>query len=372
MIAHSPTAPSSAHRWMQCPGSVALSSRVGPAPDSPAAALGTAAHAALSWVLADSDREPWELAGMTFAGHEVDAEMLDAVEVGAEVCRSLITPATSVLLDQHISDAKITGFAGTVDFATLTSSLLNVVDYKHGIGVVVECEDNPQMMYYAYGILLKHPTIERVVLRVVQPRAYHPEGPVRRWETSARHIRTWARDELLPAMQRTREAAQFMAGDWCRFCPAKLVCPMMRGLFEAAMQLPTEARTLDNDMLGQAYKLSGPVRMFLRAIEDETLRRLLQGQEIPGTKLVQRRADRRWKEEAEGECARLLGTDAYNPATLKSPAQMEKLGAAAKDLVKQLAYAPDGGYTVALDADRRPSLKPLMGSTVFADLAEAE
>lgn len=50
------------------------------------------------------------------------------------------------------SDIVPDGF-GTADCLMIGSGRIDVVDYKNGSGVVVEAENNPQMMLYAWGAL---------------------------------------------------------------------------------------------------------------------------------------------------------------------------------------------------------------------------
>src|SRR6202012_4127169 len=76
---------------------------------------------------------------------------------------------------------------------------------------------------------------DRVVrLRICQPRAYHAHSPVREWSTTAGEIMHWGEHELIPAMQRAEIDSELNPGKCCHFCPAKLFCPMLSGLFGAA------------------------------------------------------------------------------------------------------------------------------------------
>jgi hypothetical protein len=52
-----------------------------------------------------------------------------------------------------------------------------------------------------------------------------------------------------------------------------------------------------------------------------------------------------------------FGEDAFTKPQLRSPAEMEKLGAAAKELVREYAYTPQTGLTVAREDDNRPAVK---------------
>ena len=56
----------------------------------------------------------------------------------------------------------------------IQGSDLYVTDYKHGKGVPVSAENNPQLMLYGLGALMEYETvydIKTVRLAIVQPRA---------------------------------------------------------------------------------------------------------------------------------------------------------------------------------------------------------
>ena len=92
---------------------------------------------------------------------------------------------------------------GTTDAAVLDRERLEVIDYKHGIGIVVEVENNPQIMYYAYMIIDELGSAWHddapITVTIVQPRVTWRE-PIRSWQTTVGHIRQWATNTLLPAM----------------------------------------------------------------------------------------------------------------------------------------------------------------------------
>jgi len=368
---HSHLGASGAERWLNCPGSVSLIKglTLPETTDEPDYQKeGTALHAVTAALL-ENGEDAWEVAGTIVEGVEVTPEMAEAVQTCLDVCRPMTAnPIAKPMIEHRISSPIHPAFFGTVDFAVLScESLLQVVDFKFGKGVVVEVENNPQIMYYAYGILQMFPQVRRVVLRIVQPRAFHPDGPVRRWETTADEIHMWVAETLLPGMRRAESDKTLDAGDWCRFCPAKLVCPMLTGFFETACTYDPKRIVSHNAIaLGQAYKASKAVRMYLKAIEDETLRRLTSGQDVPGTKLVYKRANRVWKDGADQVIKSKFGDDAMTPPCLKSPNEIEKISDAAKKVVTELAYTPESGLTVALDDDNRPAVKRQSASEVFS------
>ena len=171
-----------------------------------------------------------------------------------------------------------------------------------------------------------------------------------------------------PAMDRTAFDNDLDAGKWCRFCPAKLVCPLMHSLFGAAMLAdPTTIINLSDEALGRSYQYIPAVKSFLKAMETETLARRLKGHEVPFTKLVQQKTNRVWKEGASERLANAFGQEAYTKPALKSPPQIEELGQVGKELAKELAYKPDSGLTIAGLDDRRRSVSVQTVQETFAN-----
>lgn len=369
---HSPLGASAAERWMNCPGSVSLLSHLKlPETEEPDYTReGTLAHAVGAHCLVNGT-DAWEMVGQELPEGTPDADMCEAVQVYLDTCRPFMVPHAKTVIEAHLSSPKHALMYGTVDFGAVADSLLNVVDYKHGIGVPVEVEDNPQLKYYAYLVLQDYPDVRRVVLRVVQPRCPHPDGPVRRWETTAEDICAWVERELVPAMRATELDESFMAGKWCRFCPAKLACPVMTGVFGAMATASKIVEDMSDAELGREWQMIDLVKMRQKALEAEVFRRLQLGRPVDGTKLVHKRADRVWKPEAADVFRAAFGDEANVPVELKSPAQMEKI-AAAKAMVKEWAYTPESGLTVAAESDKRPAVKVATASEVFTTAVESE
>ena len=385
---HSPLGASSAERWMNCPGSVALIKMLNlEETDEPEyRGLGIAAHEAGAYCL-KNNLDAWEVIGEKFYEHEVDQEMAQAIQVYIDTVRPVMEREGAIVYIEHglaytQNDGRVTEildpradnllkkyFYGTGDNAVArpADKYLDVVDYKHGEGIDVEVEENPQLLYYAFGFLLLHPEVETVRLRIVQPRIGYAE-PVKTWIVKADYIRDWVADKLVPAMQLTEmEGAEFDAGSWCRFCPAKLICPMQASLFGAANSTnPKTIIELSDQTIGRSYKYIAAVKQYIKALEDEAFRRLNIGGQIPGIKLVPKKANRVFKPEASVIFKAKFGDDAMHPAELRSPAEMEKLGAAAKELVREYAYTPMTGLTVAVDTDKRVAVKVETTEQAFA------
>lgn len=358
MTKHSLLGASSAERWMNCEGSVALIKALKIDLDSsnPEYRIdGTKAHGLLQQCLTDGV-DAWELAD--------EPEMGTAVQVFIGIARPLQAVASVVYIEEHMAHPDFhPDFYGTVDFAAVGAveepDTLVVLDFKYGEGIMVEVEWNPQIMYYAYGILRNHPEVRRVRMAIVQPRMpWHHAGVVRWFELDAQTVIQWAEGTLRPAMVRTETEHGLQPGDWCRFCPAKLVCPALTALFGAAAT--ADARELiewDDAAVGRNYPLLEAVEHYIRALKGDAFRRLNLGATIAEIKLVHKKANRVWNGGAAAKLRAAFGDDAFTKPELKSPREIEALGATAKALVPELAYTPESSLTVALADDNRVGVK---------------
>ena len=370
---HSPLGASGAERWMKCSGSVGLINLLDlPVEESEHASLGTSAHSACAVALA-TGVDAWELIGSCFGPHKVDAGMAEAIQVYVDHCRPILQkPGVTYYIEEPITAPVHDDYYGTGDFIAYEEAiaLLDVVDYKHGIGITVEADDNPQLKYYAFGALQKHPDARRVRMTIVQPRGFHVDGPVRSWEMSAEDLVDWVYKELVPAMNRTATDKTLDLGEHCRFCPARIVCPAMeKAMYEVLDGEKPEF--LPDVALGARYEQVQALKHFIKAIEDETYKRAMNGKMIPGIKLVNKKANRVWKDGSEALFKARFGDQAMTVPSLKSPAEMEKIGPTAKSLVHEWAHTPTPGLTIALESDPKPSVKVQKGSEVFAGAFDA-
>jgi hypothetical protein len=358
--AHSPLGASGAERWMNCAGSVTLINAVKVEDDQADwTKEGLAAHDAAAYALTE-DVDAWELVGQTFLGVTMTPELANPLQIYLDHARSLDC-GEERWVEFPISSPVHPQFYGRLDLAAAEPDLLHIIDLKFGQGIMVEIEHNAQTMYYAFGFI---DGIERqlgktmigdrkVRLTVVQPRGFHPGGPVRSFDTTVSEIKAWVHGVLVPAMLATEYDGTLRPGDWCRFCPARLVCPALTSLFKAAaLAKASDFVDTSDATLGENYALVEAVKHYIKALEAEAFARRMRGREIPHTKLVQKKANRVYKEGAAQLAASKFGDRAFTQPELKSPAELEKLPDAG-DWVKEFTYTPDNGLTLALDTDSR-------------------
>ena len=79
-----------------------------------------------------------------------------------------------MLIEQRLDFSKWVekGF-GTGDCVIIADDTLHIIDYKHGLGVLVQADNNPQMMCYALGALEMFDfiyDIKTVKMTIFQPR----------------------------------------------------------------------------------------------------------------------------------------------------------------------------------------------------------
>lgn len=376
---HSPLGASGAYRWMNCGGSVELAKVMETFDDyeiEPEYRVeGSAAHD-LAAACIEKECDAWEILDQEFQGVPIDKIDLPAVQTYVDYCHASTQEDDKVLYEHPIGevedDRPHPSFYGTVDYAAFNKERLHVIDFKYGAGILVEPTRNPQCMYYAYGILRdierKYPDFDfseyKVKITIVQPRTFE-EKSEKIWDTNAQEIMDWAREELLPKMRNLGNA--YVAGEHCRFCPAKLACPLLKGMFQIAATINKDwVKGAHPVGLGQEWLMTKPVKMYIKAIETEVYGRLMQGVNVEGTKLVQQKANRVWKDEALAVMLKKYGQLAMTEPELKSPAQVEELGSAAKADVAEYAFTPATGYTVDAATSSKAGIKMKTADETFA------
>ena len=244
---------------------------------------------------------------------------------------------------------------------------LVVVDFKYGKGIQVDIDWNDQLMYYGLGALraVGEYDVSHITLVIVQPRGIHEDGPVRRWTVTVEALLDFA-DHLASAADATKDPdAPLVPGDHCRFCPAAARCKALRQLVvqEAIAEFPDDVDVptvrlpeMDNPLeLARAKEVADVAEFWAKEVNAMLQRALETGMEVPGFKLVRKRANRAWRDAADVErrLKNKAGVSKKDTHTqkLRSPRQLEKF--VGKKWVAQHAHKPEGGLTVARSSDLR-------------------
>jgi hypothetical protein len=388
---HALLSPSSSHRWMHCPGSVALTKDM-PNESNAASRLGTAAHALAVEILSGHDYGVGDVIkfrdGETDCSETIDEDMLKGVLVYTEHINNLAeyAPNPELWLEQRL---KLFGTFGTGDAILRDGVTLNVLDYKNGrVPVLLKDgeEYNSQLLFYAAAALKKydkHREIQWVVLHVVQPNCSEV-NQIQTEKLPAAEVRKWAELTLKPAMKAAMKPnAPLCPGDWCRFCPGMASCPaLLKSANELAAAdfadvakpaLPAVS-ALTTKQVANILKWSPILDAFLAAVASRALAEMQNGAIYPGFKLVRKKTNRAWVEASTqkltvmvlrdklilaGAPETLRAEELIGEAPLLSPKGIEdKFKLWGKKAVAKVAIKPIGDLTVAADSDPREAIQP--------------
>lgn len=386
---HSPIGASNSHRWMECPGSVALEANF-PNISSPYAMEGSAAHRLGEKALL-AGLPPTAFVGKVMLMEDgsvptVTEEMADAVTVYTDYTKTRaaeygVTPELEKRLHLNWINAKLFGTADCV-IADPVLGRMVVIDYKHGQGVVVSPEENSQAMIYALGAVGDGEgpdTYHEVELVIVQPRAMG--APIKSWKTTGRALADWGVKVLAPAAKRALGKNQpLSAGEHCKFCRAAGSCPeQMRSALKVAGETfkPVDIARgeLPNPLLipveelGRILSLVPRFENWVADIRNRVEQELNGGKKVPGWKMVQGRSNRKWidADKAKEILLSEIPGDCMTTPELKSPAQIEAVCKKIKKTIdlSQLVCNPPGKPSLAPDTDNRPALTGASPSDVF-------
>lgn len=239
--------------------------------------------------------------------------------------------------------------------------IVHIWDYKNGVGVIIEVQENEQTQYYACGALETFIWWEKadlVVLHICQPNGFHPDGRVRHWTTTPEELAEWLEDTLVPGIDHALTSNEAVSGPHCQFCPKRFgACPALLADMEELETMMQQVEkvgvdALTNEQIGHLLTLCERASIVKKATLQTGYFRLNAGGAIPGWKLVKGRKNRDWKDGAEDKATALFGEQAYTKPELKSPAQIEELPLGTT-FTAEWAQKPDAGLTMAPASDKR-------------------
>lgn len=349
MSDHSLLSPSSAPRWMACPGSVFACKDL-PESTSEYAEEGTQAHScASSWL--KTGQKPVSAAFR-------DKEMEQAVTRYVEKAKAMAKKADATWVEEPLDLSEVLGIdgeKGTADFIALVGRTLQVHDLKYGKGVVVEADGNWQLIEYGLGAIevasLLADQIDNVMLVIHQPRISEDAGLV-----------VYTAEEMVKFRQQLRKGArqamdmyegkvkpEYNPGEkQCRFCGARPTCEALRqqnlALVLDEVDVVADAATLEQGIKASIAKIPQQSEAVLAAlypnlelfsswvsaVKEHMLAKAIEGTQYPGLKVVEGRAGaRKWSAEDEvekilKESMRLKIEQMYD-LKLISPTQAEKV-----------------------------------------------
>ena len=386
---HAILSPSAAHRWLHCTPAPRVEAEF-PETTSEYAEEGRLAHsvcelAAKKKFTVMNNRTYNSRLKKLKADPKWDDEMLSTAATYVEhltehAMRFEHAPYVALEVQVDITDYAPEAF-GTCDCVMIGGDELIITDYKHGKGVPVSAQDNPQMLLYALGALkLYRPIygdmIRRVSAYIDQPRLGSYDGA----SMTVEELLAWGESIKPKAAAAFMGTGEFAPGEWCRFCRAKAKCraranqntaledfkdciPLGRSIpmqaeYDATGFKPSNCLT-DEEIGALLVRAEGLVAWY-NDLKEYALAACLNGKTIPGWKAVEGRSTRAWTDQDAALEALMAGgveeAIIYDrvPKTL---AQLEKVIGKQRfgELVGGMITKSPGKPALAAESDKRPA-----------------
>lgn len=412
---HSIYAPSSSAMWLFCPGSL-IPNKMAPDESSFEAAEGTVAHTLHEeWL--KTGKKPKHRLGEEVWHRESDGEvyqilidnvMMDHVQDSVDWCRfeegdhfveqkvyfTELMP-TANPDEEGAKPIPFVAQGGTADHVVCRRHHMTITDFKYGKGIQIFAENNTQAQLYALGFFFQWDWLydfQTISIRIAQPRFDHFDT----WEITraqllkfAEFVRVRAKEAwMLDAPRRASEKA-------CRWCRVKSSCAALAKLneslvmadFDSMAEQDSESMADLKERLDHQYKMQlakhaqlttaqmakllphrKMIEAWWQALDNELERRALDGEHIPGHKLVEARTNRKFiSEKSAVEHLDLLGLnddDMYELSFI-TPSQAEELlrkrgkipRSEVPGLLRGQIFKPPGRPTLVPLIDKRPSLE---------------
>ena len=374
---HALLSASSAHRWMGCTPSARLEQEFADQ-ESEAAAEGSAAHALAEHKLRKALKLRSRKPVSKYDSDEMDDYTTGYVEFVMEALAEakLNCPDPQVLIEQKLDfSCYVPDGFGTGDCLIVASPRLHVIDFKYGLGGLVDAYQTPQMMLYALGALRIFDClydITEVAMTIYQPRREN----VSTWTISVDELREWAETTLKPKADLAfKGEGEYTPGSWCQFCRAAVKC---RARAEAKLELarfefaqpPLLTDEEIEEILGKLDDLTKWANEIVAYAQDAAINH---GKEWSGFKLVESRTNRKYTDEdAVAHAAAAAGYHDIYRKSLIPITEMEKLMGKQtfKDVLGGLVIKPAGRPTLVPASDKRPAITTVGANHDFNEITE--
>jgi len=351
---------STAKRVMACPGSVALCAAMPPQVENEYMAKGTLCHNAMDRIFS-SGIPPKSVIGMQYAGQVLTEEVYADKISTAMMLMDVLDPAG----EMELATETRVGFGsvlpdvfGTTDIIGRLTGRAVVLDWKFGDGVPVDAEENAQLMFYAAAAMRTKETmwafegVTEVELVIIQP------PHIRRWTTTVQRIKAFEQDLICAVSAAQKPNAKLVAGEHCRFCAARPICPEITGAVDRALK--TKIDDLDTAQINAYLKNADVLEGWIKDLRALAFQMMDKGVTLPDWKLVSKRGTRKWTSESDAKAAMLaLGVKESDVTVteLMSPAQAEKVLKKHKlALPEDVVVSVSSGSTLAERSDPRPEV----------------
>lgn len=359
---HALLSPSSSSRWISCPPS-ARENSVAEDTSSTYAQQGTDAHSLCEYkvkkILGQKMKSPVK------SLEYYDEEMEECTSAYAEFISEQVAEAKSlcpdpiILVEQRLDFTQwVSDSFGTADCVIIADGILTVVDFKYGLGILVNADNNPQMRMYALGALNLFDGIYDITtirMAIFQPRREN----VSISEITREELLRWADDVLVPAAKLASEGkGEYKAGTHCQFCRVKAICRKRAEynlqLAKYDFQMPEKLEDYEVSII---LETADSFTNWISDVKQYALQEAVSGRQWPGFKVVEGKSNRKYTDEkAVSDTVISAGFDPFEKKLLGITAMTKLLGKKKFDsLLEKLIEKPQGKPTLVPQSDMRPA-----------------
>ena len=368
MPKHAYLSASASHRWLACPPSAKLCANILDQA-SEYAQQGTDCHELCAYlvekalgrdVIDPTENLTYYDAEMQNCAEEYRNYVLEQIEAAKEFCKD-----PQVMIEQRLDFSRwVENGFGTGDCVIVADEILQIIDYKHGLGILVSAGDdehggNSQMMCYALGALDVFGDIydiNQIKMTIFQPR----RDNISTYTISKEELLKWADEVLAPTAQLAYVGkGEFNAGNHCTFCKVKATCRKRAEynleLAKYDFEMPA---TLDDTEIAAILKKVDEMISWGNDIKDYALQQAQSGVHFEGWKIVEGRSNRKYTDEnAVADTVKDAGFDPYEKKLLGITSMSTLLGKKKfEELLGGLIYKPPGKPTLVPESDKRPAM----------------
>ncbi len=360
---------SSAFRWRYCAGSASLAPLF-PEPETDDSRAGTAAHWYGAEILQGRTPAPTAPNGILLSEEMKQGAQVWVDDVHGVVARYAGRSTATVIVEQkgQARDIHPEHCGGTPDTVILLPGVKRIIvsDFKFGHAEVDPFENDQLLIYTSQviddiGLTGADDQQWTVEFRIIQPRCFTADGPVRSWASNVAALRHHWNDLRAAATRALAPNAPTVSGPWCRNCPARGPCNAAKratmNAVDVSKAAAIEPLTPDSVSfeLGLLERAEEAIKSRITAMEQHAEQFIRQGKTVPGYGMQPKKTNLTWKSDISKPDIAALGT-AYGVTLAKdefiTPTQAIAKGIDAS-VINAYAHRPTGGLRLTKDDNSR-------------------
>lgn len=292
-----------------------------------------------------------------------DEEMFDAIEFYIDSIlddmEKVGATAQDLFVEKSFTLTNMTegeDVEGIADAGFVYGSTLYIYDFKYGKGKQVHAYENDQGLFYAIGAYISLDPADRkkitdIQITFIQPRAWLESCIKSVFKTTPEELSKFSKRLRESIKDAKSETPRLVTGCWCDedYCQAVAYCPAVHKESEEAMQFKVGSQVMcvnENevgvtgaDKLVSLYECLDKLTALKNKVFGAMETRALQGESIPGYKLVQEEKNRAYRDK---DNALMVLSKMFPKEIWTKKPDLKGIGDTEKQLKKLGAVMPEG------------------------------